>query len=98
MIKYKDGVYKLVFASGARKKLRPAQLLQRKHKLLEGKPPAVVPTASAMELSDVTLRGLEQLEAQEVDDEYDPLILVGCALEVPAWSYSDVRDTVWWWW
>ena len=92
VIKYKDGVYRLVFASGDRKKLKPAQLLQRKHKLLEapeGKPPqAVVPTDSAVELSNATLSGLEQLEAQEVDDGYDPLILVGCVLEVPAWPCS----------
>ena len=101
VIKYKDGVYKLVFASGARKKVKPAQLLQRKHKLLEdpeGKPslhgpapaPAVVaPTTSAVELSDMALSGLEQLEVQAIDDdEYDPLILVGCVLEVRAWPYN----------
>ena len=71
--KYRDGVYKLVFASGDKKKMKPAQLLQRKHKLLEapeGKPP----------LQEV------------VDDEYDPLILLGCVLEVPAWPYNGVRD------
>ena len=49
-----------------------------------------VPTVSAVGLSGATLSGLEQLEAQEVDDEYDPLILVGCVLEVPAWPYSGV--------
>ena len=57
-----------------------------------------VPTASAVGLSDVTLSGLEQLEAQVIDDEYDPLILVGCVLEVPAWPYGGVCDTVWCWW
>ena len=57
-----------------------------------------VPAASAVGLSDVTLSGLEQLEAQVIDDWHDPLILVGCVLEVPAWYYSGVCDTVWWWW
>ena len=58
-----------------------------------------VPTGSAVGLSDVmTLSGLEQLEAQVTDDEYDPLILVGCVLEVPAWPYSGVCGTVWCWW
>ena len=92
VIKYKDGAYRLVLASGARKKLKSAQLLQRKHKLLEapeGKLPAaaaavVAPTVSVAGLSDATLIGLEQLEAQKVDDEYDPLTLVGCMLEVRA--------------
>ena len=57
-----------------------------------------VPAASAVGLSDVTLSGLEQLEAQVIDDWHDPLVLVGCVLEVPAWPCSSVCDTVWWWW
>ena len=69
---------------------------------LLGQPAAAkaVPTGSVVGLSGLmTLSGLEQLEAQqEVDDEYDPLILVGCVLEVPAWPCSGVCDTVWCWW
>ena len=37
-------------------------------------------------LSDATLSGAShQLEGQVIDDGHDPLVLVGCVLEVPTW-------------